>query len=161
MSSCFLVIVHASLKNMVSRQTRLKFLIPKTASNMTWQKNSWLPQFLEFRPEILHAYFWMHMQSNNDEKKYRFFDPFTVDAPLNELFDKYRLLNFRRLFSYTRGYQVWMIVILNLDHNGYLRDGWNRLHLTLHCWSRHLAWDEEYVPANVSSNKRCSWSSQR
>ena len=25
----------------------------------------------------------MHMQSNNDEKKYRFFDPFTGEAPLN------------------------------------------------------------------------------
>ena len=24
----------------------------------------------------------MHMQSNNDEKKYRFFDPFTGEAPL-------------------------------------------------------------------------------
>ena len=51
---------------------------------MTWQKNSRLPQFLEFRPEILHAYFWMHMQSNNDEKKYRFFDPFTGEAPLKK-----------------------------------------------------------------------------
>ena len=51
---------------------------------MTWQKNSWLPQFFEFRPEILHAYVWMHMQSNNDEKKYRFFDPFTGEAPLKE-----------------------------------------------------------------------------
>ena len=50
---------------------------------MTWLKNSWLPQFFEFWPEILHAYFWMHMQSNNDEKKYRFFDPFTGEAPLN------------------------------------------------------------------------------
>ena len=49
---------------------------------MTWQKNSWLPQIFEFRPEILHAYFWMHMQSNNDENKYRFFDPFTGEAPL-------------------------------------------------------------------------------
>ena len=25
----------------------------------------------------------MHMQSNNDGKKYRFFDPFTGEAPLN------------------------------------------------------------------------------
>ena len=50
---------------------------------MTWQKNSWLSQFFEFRPEILHAYFWMHMESNNDEKKYRFFYPFTGEAPLN------------------------------------------------------------------------------
>ena len=49
---------------------------------MTLQKNSWLPQFFEFRPEILHAYFWMHMQWNNDEKKYRFFDPFTGEASL-------------------------------------------------------------------------------
>ena len=24
----------------------------------------------------------MHMQSNNDEQKYRFFDPFTGEAPL-------------------------------------------------------------------------------
>ena len=53
-------------------------------SNMTWQKNSWLPQFFELRPEILHAYFWMHMQSNNDEKKFRFFDPFTGKAPLKD-----------------------------------------------------------------------------
>ena len=30
MSSCSLVIVHTSLKNMVSRKTRLKFLVPKT-----------------------------------------------------------------------------------------------------------------------------------
>ena len=81
MSSCSLFIVHASLKNMVSRKTRLKFLVPKTACHITWQKNSWLPQFFEFRPEILHAYFWMHMKSNNDEKN-RFFDPFTGEAPL-------------------------------------------------------------------------------
>ena len=71
MSSCSFVIVHASLKNMVSRKTRLKFLVPNTGGR-TWRdkKNSWLPQFFEFRPEILHAYFWMHMQSNNNEKKY-------------------------------------------------------------------------------------------
>ena len=82
MSSCSLVIVHASLKNMVSRKTRFKFLVPKTEFSSKTAKNSWLPQFFEFRPEILHAYFWMHMQSNNDEKKYRFFDPFTGEAPL-------------------------------------------------------------------------------
>ena len=69
MSSCSLVIVHASLKNMVSRKTRFKFLVPKTEFSSKTAKNSWLPQFFEFRPEILHAYFWMHMQSNNDEKK--------------------------------------------------------------------------------------------
>ena len=27
----------------------------------------------------------MHMQSNNDEKKYRFFDPFTGEAPLKQI----------------------------------------------------------------------------
>ena len=27
----------------------------------------------------------MHMQSNNDKKKYRFFDPFTGEAPLNSV----------------------------------------------------------------------------
>ena len=27
----------------------------------------------------------MHMQSNDDEKKYRFFDPFTGEAPLRRL----------------------------------------------------------------------------
>ena len=36
MSSCSLVIVHASLKNMVSRKTRLKFLVPKTGGR-TWR----------------------------------------------------------------------------------------------------------------------------
>ena len=36
MSSCSLVIVHASLKNMVSRKTRLKFLVPKTWGR-TWR----------------------------------------------------------------------------------------------------------------------------
>ena len=30
MSSCSLVIVHASLKNMVLRKTRLKFLVPES-----------------------------------------------------------------------------------------------------------------------------------
>ena len=69
MWSCSLVIVHASLKNMVSRKTRLKFLVKKTEVEHDVTKNSWLLQFFEFRPEILHAYFWMHMQSNNDEKK--------------------------------------------------------------------------------------------
>ena len=51
-------------------------------SNMTWQKNSRLPQFFEFQPKILHAYFWIHMQSNNDEKKISIFVPFTGEAPL-------------------------------------------------------------------------------
>ena len=69
MSSCSLVIVHASLKNMVSKKKRLKFLVSKTAFSSKTAKNSWIPQFFEFRPKILHAYFWMHMQSNNDEKK--------------------------------------------------------------------------------------------
>ena len=36
MSSCSLVIVHASLKNMVSRKTRLKFLVTKTGGR-TWR----------------------------------------------------------------------------------------------------------------------------
>ena len=40
MSSCSLVIVHASLKNMVSRKTRLKFLVPKTAFSSKTAKNS-------------------------------------------------------------------------------------------------------------------------
>ena len=57
MSNCSIVIVHASLKNMVSRKTRLKFLVPKTKVEHDVTKNSWLPQFFEFRPEILHAYF--------------------------------------------------------------------------------------------------------
>ena len=36
MSSCFLVIVHANLKNMVSRKTRLKFLVPESGGR-TWR----------------------------------------------------------------------------------------------------------------------------
>ena len=38
MSSCSLVIVHASLKNMVSRKTRLKFLVPKTGGRTRCNK---------------------------------------------------------------------------------------------------------------------------
>ena len=50
---------------------------------MTWQKNSWLPQFFEFRPEILHAYFWMHMQSNNDKKNIDFLTHLQEKLPLS------------------------------------------------------------------------------
>ena len=65
MSSCSLVIVHASLKNMVFMSD-----------------NSCLPQFFEFRPEILHVYFWMHIQSNNDEKKIDFLTHLQEKLPL-------------------------------------------------------------------------------
>ena len=75
MSSCSLVIVHASLKNMVSRKTRLKSARQNPDVEHDVAKNSWLPQFFEFRPKILRAYFWMHMQSNSDEKKISIFWP--------------------------------------------------------------------------------------
>ena len=53
----------------------------------------------------------MHMQSNNDEKKYRFFDPFTGEAPLKKerfcrerltfdfLLRSFRTFNFSLTFS--------------------------------------------------------------
>ena len=62
MSSFSLVIVHASLKNMVSRKTRLKFLVSKH--------------------EVEHD---EHDDICNRimmKKKYRFLDPFTGEAPL-------------------------------------------------------------------------------
>ena len=120
LASCSLVIVHASLKNMVSRKTRLKFLVPKTASNMTWPKNSWLPQFFEFRPEILHAYFWMHMQSNNDEKKYRFFDPFTGEAPLKYIFNSLVFFRFFYIAYEAKNKKVPGFTLLSLMYLSFI-----------------------------------------
>ena len=74
MSSCSLVIVHASLKNMVSRETRLKFLVPKTACfrRLTYMKvlfcYSWFIQYsLRLFVELiffhfLHIDFLTHLQ---------------------------------------------------------------------------------------------------
>ena len=60
MSSCSLVIVHASLKNTVSRKTRLKF--------------SGLKFYMRISECICNRIMM--------KKKYRFFDPFTGEAPL-------------------------------------------------------------------------------
>ena len=83
MSSCSLVIVHASLKNMVSRKTRLKFLVPKhevehdvTKKFMTHNfSNSGLKFYMRISECICNRIMM--------KKKYRFFDPFTEEAPLN------------------------------------------------------------------------------
>ena len=84
MSSCSLVIVHASLKNMVSRKTRLKFLVPKTGGR-TWRDKK-IHDFHNFSDSGLK--FSMRISEcicNRimNKKKYRFFDPFTGEAPLN------------------------------------------------------------------------------
>ena len=83
MSSCSLVIVHASLKNMVSRKTRLKFLVPESGGR-TWcdKKIHDLHNFsnsgLKFYMRIFEGICNRIMM----KKKYRFFDPFTGEAPL-------------------------------------------------------------------------------
>ena len=48
----------------------------------------------------------MHMQSNNDEKKYRFFDPFTGEAPLKGF-------SWKLLYTYTLRQKWGSVRILN------------------------------------------------
>ena len=83
MSSCSLVIVHASLKNMVSRKTRLKFLVPESGGR-TWRDkkihdfHNFSNSGLKFDMRISECICNRIMM----KKKYRFFDPFTGEAPL-------------------------------------------------------------------------------
>ena len=83
MSSCSLVIVHASLKNMVSRKTRLKFLVPESGGR-TWRDKK-IHDFHNFSKCGLKFYMRISECICNRimmKKKYRFFDPFTGEAPL-------------------------------------------------------------------------------
>ena len=83
MSSCSLVIVHASLKNMVSKKTRLKFLVPKTGGRTCRDKK--IHDFHNFSNSGLKFYMRISECICNRimmKKKFRFFDPFTGEAPL-------------------------------------------------------------------------------
>ena len=81
MSSCSLVIVRASLKNMVSRKTRLKFLVPKTEVEHDVTKKF---NFHNFSNSGLKFYMRISECICNRimMKKNMFFDPFTGEAPL-------------------------------------------------------------------------------
>ena len=83
LSSCSLVIVHASLKNMVSRKTRLKFLVTKTGDR-TWRDKK-IHDFHNFSNSSLKFYMRISECMCNRimmKKKYRFFYPLTGEAPL-------------------------------------------------------------------------------
>ena len=82
MSSCSLVIVHASLKNIVPRKTRLKFLVPESGGR-TWRDKK-IHDFHNFSNSGLKFYMRIPECICNRimMKKKRFFDPFTGEAPL-------------------------------------------------------------------------------
>ena len=83
MTSCSLLIVHASLKNMVSRKTRLKFLVPESGGR-TWRDKK-MHDFHNFSNSGLKFYMRISECICNRimmKKKYPFFDPFTGEAPL-------------------------------------------------------------------------------
>ena len=86
MSSCSLVIVHASLKNMVSRKTRLK-----SARQNPGVEHDVTKKFMTSTIFRIPAWkFYMRISEcmcNRImlKKKYQFFDPFTGEAPLKAL----------------------------------------------------------------------------
>ena len=86
MSSRFLVIVHASLKNMVSRKTRSTSARqnPEVEHKVTKK----IHDFHNFSNSGLKFYMRIYECICNRimmKKKYRFFDPFTGEAPLKEI----------------------------------------------------------------------------
>ena len=89
MSSCSLVIVHASLKNMVSRKTRLKFLVPKTEVEHDVTKKFMTSTIFRIPTCNVTCVFLNRIMM---KKKYRFFYPFTGEAPLKVTFLRPRSL---------------------------------------------------------------------
>ena len=87
MSSCSLVTVHASLKNMVSRKTCLKFLVPESGGR-TWRDKK-IHDFHNFSNSGLKFYMRISECICNQmmKKKYRFFDPFTGETPLKSMWE--------------------------------------------------------------------------
>ena len=78
--------MHASLKNMVSRKTRLMFLVPESGGR-TWRDKK-IHDFHNFSNSGLKFYMRISEYICNRimmKKKYRFFYPITGEAPLKAM----------------------------------------------------------------------------